>query len=93
MTRVDYTRARNRIALAKERAMPNATPAHMDHWLTQNGYAAKPGTYARLMRNGRPNKHMIRTLCEIFECPRESMITDHEWLTLPECTTPAHDHS
>lgn len=92
MTRVDYSRARNRIALVKERAMPKAKAADIDMWLTENGYAAKTGTYARLMTNGRPNRHMINTLCVIFGCARESMITDHEWDNLPECTATTHDH-
>lgn len=89
MTRVDYSRARNRIALAHERA---GAPRDMDTHLTNAGYPTTPGTYARLMTNGIPNRHLIRTLCEIFECPRESMITDHEWATLPECTARTHNH-
>lgn len=60
--------------------------------LNAHGYTCPPGTWRRVINERKKvNRHLIETLAVVFDKPRQVLISDPGYESLPRC--PDHDHS
>jgi hypothetical protein len=94
MSAKDYSRHRDRLAVMKAKYAPDHTSRDMDDLLASYGYPATPGTWARLMYNTIPTRHLVISLADAFKIDPYVIIPKVWFLDLEDCrvpTCPEHD--
>lgn len=94
----DGYRMRNALAHAKETYAKDLSPRDIDYALQRYGYLCRNGTWARLMTNRVPDKHLVITLAQVFRCDLARIFPDQWFRTLDDCRLgacpdhPSSDH-